>query len=248
MMSRFRKLRGGIDALKASEWNALVDEVRRLSNLKVVTPLEMIKTSGATTLRMLPGLVGGGDWFLARLHDDGPGAPGNYTDQRYWVVERIITNTGEADTTDLTFADDPSDAARWVTATNLEEVLSESHLLPDNDNYPVVVFKDMDASPIPRYYFSSLGDLDDPAVPETPGVVPANASDDAEDGDTWDRENPAGGKDGVVLMLHTRTVFHDGADQELHGFFRSLTFDHMGRLTDVSAETEYLINDPDACP
>ena len=97
-----------------------------------------------------------GLFFIGRIHNDGPGGPGNYADQRYWVKEQEITNSGEADTTDLTWADETRDDALWVTATNLAEVISQSHAFPDDDNYPVMVYRSSDATGVARYVFTSL--------------------------------------------------------------------------------------------
>jgi len=241
----FRRKIAGIDPLLAAEWNRMAKLVEGLSRMSVAPPLRMIRNQNGVVLTMAPGTR---DYFLAEIVDDGPGAPENYTDQRYWVKEQKITNTGEADTTDLTFDDETRDDLLWVTATNLAEVLSETHLLPDNDNHLVIVFRGYDQSPIPRYYFYSLGDIDDPAVPDAIGVAIDGISDDAADADTWDRESPTAGKDGLSIPITCRLVYDHNGDEDLHGFYRTFTFDELGRLTDISAETEYTIDDPGACP
>ena len=148
----FKHKRAKIDPLFAEEWNRLTRIVEGLSKLAVAPPLRMSKTQQGATISMAPS--GKGFFFIGRIHNDGPGAPGNYTDQRYWVVEQEITNAGEADTTDLTWGDLTN--GLWVTATNLAEVISESHDFPDNDNYPVEVRRMYDQSPVARYVFTSL--------------------------------------------------------------------------------------------
>ncbi len=152
-MKSFRKKRAKIDPLMAWEWNQMVDIVNGLSKMNVAPPLRLLRSPHGNLLTMSP-LAD--NWFIGRIVDDGPGAPGNYTDQRYWVVEQVITNTGEADTTDLTWADSTASNALWVTATNLAEVISESHDFPDNDNYRVIVYRSWDASNVARYVFNSL--------------------------------------------------------------------------------------------
>ena len=152
-MAEFEHKRAKIDPLFADEWNRLVNLVRGMK-LSVAAPLRMIKHQGGTALSIAPS--GDGGWFIGRIHNLGPAAEANYADQRYWVVEQKITNSGEADTTDLTWADATVDGALWVTATNLAEVISESHDFPDNDNYRVMVYRVWDQSPVARYVFTSL--------------------------------------------------------------------------------------------
>ena len=132
----------------ADEWNRMARIVEGLSKLSVAPPLQMLRTPNGTTLRIASHAK---DFFIGRIHDDGPGAPGNYADQRYWIVEQEITNSGEADTTDLTWADRTN--GLWVTATNLAEVQIESHYVPDDNDLRVVVFRSYDQSPIARYHF-----------------------------------------------------------------------------------------------
>ena len=96
------------------------------------------------------------NWFLGKVHNLGPNSEANYTDQRYWIKEQIITNIDEDDTSDLTWADSISDNALWVTATNLAEVTNQSHDFPDNNNYRVLVFRNHDATGVARYVFNSL--------------------------------------------------------------------------------------------
>ncbi len=154
MLANFRIKRGGIDQLKASEWNAMVKEVRRLGNLRTAGGLEIRNVSGGRVISSKPGAKK--QWFIAAIHNLGPAAEANYTDERYWVVEQAITNAGEADTTDLTWADSTASNALWVTATNLAEVISQSHDFPDNNNYRVLVYRSRDASGVARYVFNSL--------------------------------------------------------------------------------------------
>ncbi|KKN45143.1 hypothetical protein LCGC14_0685960 [marine sediment metagenome] len=148
----FQHKRAGIDPLKADEWNRLVDIVEGLANLSVAPPLRMLTTGKAQTISMGP--ITTSEFFVGKIHNLGPAAEANYTDQRYWVKEQEITNTGEADTTDLTWGDLTD--GLWVTATNLAEVISESHDFPENDNYRVIVYKVSDQTPISRYVFTSL--------------------------------------------------------------------------------------------
>ena len=152
-MKPFRKKRAGIDPLEAAEWNRLTALVEGLSKMNVAPPLRLLRSPHGNLLTMSP-LAD--NWFIGRIHNDGPGAPGNYTDQRYWVKEQTITNNDDDDTTDLTWGDYGSDDALWVTATNLAEVISESHDFPDDDDYRVLVYRSHDATGVARYVFNSL--------------------------------------------------------------------------------------------
>ncbi len=127
--------------------------VERLNKLSVAAPLRMLNGPGGMTISIAPSA---NDFFLAKIVNDGPGAPGNYADQRYWVKEQKITNTGEADTTDLTFADETRGNKLWVTATNLAEVVSGFHDFPDAAGHIVMVFRLWDQTPVARYVFTSL--------------------------------------------------------------------------------------------
>ncbi len=154
MARRFKTKRANIDPLTAAEWNRLVKMVEGMK-LSVAPPLRMLSTPNGTALTLAPGF-GARSFFIGRIVNDGPGAPGNYADQRYWLKQQKITNSGEADTTDLTWGDETRDDALWVTATNLAEVISGSHDFPDNDNYRVMVYLAWDQTPIARYVFTSL--------------------------------------------------------------------------------------------
>ncbi len=150
MIKPFAHKRAGIDPLMAAEWNRLTRLVKGMK-LSVAPPLRMSQTQQGTTLSIAPS--GKGLWFIGRIHNDGPGAPGNYADERYWVIEQEITNT-DAPTNVLTWGDLTN--GLWVTATNLAEFISKSHDFPDNDNYRVMVYRMWDQNPVARYVFTSL--------------------------------------------------------------------------------------------
>ena len=151
MISKFDIKRSGIDPLLAREWNRMARLVEGLCKFSVSPPLMMSKSQSGTALSLISGRKG--LFFIGRIVNDGPGAPGNYTDQRYWVKEQEITNV-DAAANDITWGDLTN--GLWVTATNLAEVISESHDFPDNDNYRVMVYRVWDQSPIARYVFTSL--------------------------------------------------------------------------------------------
>ncbi len=67
--------------------------------------------------------------------------------------------------------------------------------------------------------------------------------------DEWkiDEQDYAGGYDGVKIKVTTRVVYNESGDQVLYGFYRELTFDSLGRLAEISAETRYNIDTPEEC-
>ncbi len=148
----FKRKRAKIDPLFADEWNRIAKLVQGLSNFSVAPPLRMLKTPQGTMLAIAPAAK---DWFIGRILNVGPAAAPNYTDQRYWIKEQKITNT-DAAANDIAWGDETRDDALWVTATNLAEVISQSHDFPDNDNYRVMVYRSWDQTPIARYVFTSL--------------------------------------------------------------------------------------------
>lgn len=189
---------------------------------------------------------GSDDWFLAQIVATGPlGTESDYSDERYWVKEQRLSNTSGANTTDLTFEDAINPI--HVTASNLAELATAAHELDTDGTVKVVVRCENDQQPIPRYIFdSNAGVIADPADPDDIGVTPEGS--DAADSETWDRESPTAGKDGCKIRVTCRVVYDHSGDEELHGFWRLFTFDQYGRLTDISAETEYTIDTPSACP
>lgn len=90
--------------------------------------------------------------FIAMVTNTGPAGQADYADQRYWIIERKIINSGQPNTTKLIFADVINPI--WATATNLAEVRMESHDFPTG--HIVRVFKLWDQTPIVRYVFTSL--------------------------------------------------------------------------------------------
>ena len=65
--------------------------------------------------------------------------------------------------------------------------------------------------------------------------------------DTWDALAQVAGEHGLDLTVLTRLVYNNAGDEILYGYARTLTFDHLGMLREVSAETRYTIETPDSC-
>ena len=111
----------------------------------------------------------GGRAFLAKLTSAGPNGEADFTDPRYWTREVIITNSDNDYTSELTFAypekptnldmEDWRQVTHWTVATNIHEIIADSHDLPINDSLLIVVSIYSDQNGLSRYTF------------ETPGIV-----------------------------------------------------------------------------
>ena len=66
--------------------------------------------------------------------------------------------------------------------------------------------------------------------------------------DSWDADSP-GPYDGVKVYKTMRVVYKhdDGGDEKLYGFYREFIYDVQGNLKNISAETIYEIDEPEAC-
>ncbi len=84
------------------------------------------------------------------------------------------------------------------------------------------------------------------ATPDEIGRTPEGA--EAANADTWNRESPASGKDGVTFNVMTGVVYNHNGDEKLYGYYVLLTLDSRGMLVSKGAETRYEIDVPVACP
>lgn len=111
----------------------------------------------------------GGKAFLAKLTSAGPNEEDDFTDPRYWAREITITNNDNEYTSELEFAyperpnsiniDQWLGITHWVVATNVHEIVANSHDLPTDDSLIIIVHNYSDQTNLPRYVF------------ETPGIV-----------------------------------------------------------------------------
>jgi len=86
------------------------------------------------------------------------------------------------------------------------------------------------------------GTANDPAV-----ILPSSFETESAQSDTWDRANPPSGKDGVKVRLQTRTAYNESGDQKLYAYYREFTYDSLGKLASISAETRVIVDTPGAC-
>jgi len=64
--------------------------------------------------------------------------------------------------------------------------------------------------------------------------------------DDWDR-NDQGAYDGVVDRRVVRVVYNEAGDKVLYGFYRDYTYDSIGKLAAISAETRFTIDAATDC-
>ncbi len=189
---------------------------------------------------------------VAKITDEGPDSEADYTDEKYWVIEQRIKNTSGTNVTDLAFEDKPS--GLHVTATDLGDTATEGHALATDGSVYVLLFRgtgqEVDSEtgklkPVTHYYFRgpASGTYD---TPDAIGRTPEGA--EAADTDTWDRTNPTEGKDGVSKNILTGVGYHDAGDEKLYGYYCTFTFDSIGLLATISAETRYEIDTLVECP
>jgi len=86
------------------------------------------------------------------------------------------------------------------------------------------------------------GSANDPAV-----ILPSNFETETAQSDSWDRASPPSGKDGVKVRLQTRTAYNESGDQKLYAYYREFTYDSLGKLASISAETRVIVETPGAC-
>lgn len=77
-----------------------------------------------------------------------------------------------------------------------------------------------------------------------PATVGGTAETEAAQTDYWDREDQ-GANDGVQAVQVTRFAYNDAGDQILYAFYRTFTYDSVGALASISAETMTIIDTPD---
>jgi len=198
----------------------------------------------STGLHYRPAAIENMKWFLAKLVNAGPDSEADYTDEKYWAKEQEITNDDGDPVSELTYGD--LDGGLHITATNLSEEVSAGHILAVDGTVYVVVFVGEDATGVDRYFFVS-GGLGTNNTPES--ILPASyEGTETAQVDTWDRDDQDEGEDGVAVKLTTRIVYNDAGDEVLYGFYRTFTFDSIGGLATISAETRYAIDTAGDCP
>ena len=83
----------------------------------------------------------------------------------------------------------------------------------------------------------------------TPAVLlPAAFETEAAQADTWGRDNPSAGTDGVSVRLQTRSAYNEAGDQKLYAYYREFVFDSRGCMKSISAETRVIVDTPGSYP
>ena len=269
-MSRFRKGQ----RVTEQEMNALRDTAISNRLIAAGAGVEVQHTPAGASVS----LASKRKWpVMAMITDAGPNGEDDYSeDERYWVrAMACTTSTGdseeritveEADALDINgnIVEDTGGVVFgfWVTATNMAEVVAESHTLAVGTPVQVYPLYDSRQYANAHWVFWGAGAGGSNVNPYAMAPTPEGDTDvgiETADTETWDRtapqENPDNEgadptdyTDGVELMVHTRTAYDDTSDEILYGFYRTLTFDSTGALALISAETRYIIDTPGECP
>ena len=77
-------------------------------------------------------------------------------------------------------------------------------------------------------------------------LLPAGFETEPAQADTWDRTSQ-GATDGMAVRLCTRIAYDDTSDEKLYAYYRLFTFDSIGQVVTVSAETRVEVDAPVDC-
>jgi len=138
------------DPIRASAWNELLRNVRRISGKSGV----VVKQSSNGAVTISPQIVDDtGYWFTGKIVAAGPAAEADFADERYWV--RATTPIAGAPPT---WENITASGHYYVVASNLCEMDASSHDLATDGSLQVVVFKQYNSSaaPLPTYCFGAL--------------------------------------------------------------------------------------------
>jgi len=80
-----------------------------------------------------------------------------------------------------------------------------------------------------------------------PATIGSTGETEAADTDTWDRDDPPADKYGVESIELYRIAYDDSGDEKLYAYYRTKTYDNIGRLVSISAETRVIIDTPEDC-
>jgi len=180
----------------------------------------------------------------------GPAGEADYTDERYWLKRVRPNNTDGSAVSAATlgeYAIDAVDRAIFnaFTATNLAEMAAHSHNLKVDD--PVTCYQWADKSEpyvMKRFFVAGpFGTAEEPYA-----MLPADRSTVGAQSDTWDRDDQPEGKDGVT-WLGPRVVYDKSVAGApvLREYTRTVTYDSMGAVIAISAETARALNTPKDC-
>jgi hypothetical protein len=119
-----------IDIIAPEVWNKTADELERVSNLQVASPLELTDGPAGRRLaiRIQPDRL---YWGVVQCH--GPeGTEADYADNRYWVALGFISNaSSDAPTVKVAVTAYPTNDPRRkvITATNFFENNDATHFV-----------------------------------------------------------------------------------------------------------------------
>jgi len=184
--------------------------------------------------------------FIGKIVVEGPNSEADFTDERYWVEEQQTAATWSTNSAAYTISTRAGDE-RIVAAGNLSEYTAGTHTLAAG-TYVVVILQADPADGEPVYMFTAgepgASGTHDSEQTMLPSTFELN---DDEVTDTWDITDQ-GNYDGVIVRLQTRMSYdHNEDDPQLYAYHRTFTFDSLGALVAISAETQVTVDDTDPC-
>lgn len=138
--------------ISAEEWNALIDEVRRLGRFDCEPGPGGEFDNGPAGIKLL---IGGRieEWFPAVLWEEGPSAEADPSDNTYWFKRVRVDNNVDPVTVSSWGSDSDDVRFLWALATNLSEDPGATHNLTASDHIPVYIVKVWDTDGNVRYVF-----------------------------------------------------------------------------------------------
>ena len=241
--------------VSARQFNRLGHQTASLSKSAVIGSGAIASSAGISARPPLPSSVTDYVWLALQGSPPTPDSNGFYTaykatpvtdtsttalpDRKYWKVESTGTlyyvwglNAGNGTITD--------DKQKRITGFKEQDENG-------NDIYIVRAYKgakvEISGTATDVYFAVGEGTAENPKE-----ILPTSleGSETAQT-DTWDVDNQDSGYDGVKIKITTRVVYNEAGDQILYGFYRELTFDSIGRLKEISAETRYNVDTPEEC-
>lgn len=160
-------------------------------------------------------------------------------------VCKIVTNEGAGayTITELTWNGSSYDAATaGIFQVLARDYRNRDYAVAGSD--PIDFWQQNYTDGTPEYLIN-IGGTGTAGIPQV--ILPSAFETEAAQNDTWDRDSPAEGKDGVSVRLQTRTAYDDGSDEKLYAYYRTFIFDSAGNLKTISAETRVTVDTPEAC-
>ena len=233
-----------------------VQWARRVADqINMVSP---IRGGPGVSVAMVPGVgttigvdpVKRGRRILGIIVATGPGGAADYTDARYWWQEaylhQLITENMSNEARPV--LDDAAVNASAQTLTNLSEAAGSTHTLTAGTLVWVdAVEGRIDSGTVNQFYqfttLTSRGNGSTGVLTPLTTIGGNTEGTETADTSTWTR-----GSHAMEVWAVSRVVYNDAGDKVLYAFVRKWTYDTLGCLYSISAETRISVDVTDACP